>query len=92
MYVRKKPNRSGSISVVVIEKKDGKVHYLKTLGVSSDAAEIEDLYLQGKSGLSNKKDSAICFWNTPARCSAARLALCFYLEGNGYKYIVWTRI
>ena len=48
MYVRKKPNRSGSTSVVVVAKKAGKVHYLKTLGVSSDANEIEDLYLQGK--------------------------------------------
>jgi len=48
MYVCKKSNRSGSISVVVIEKNNGKVCYLKTMGVSSDANEIEELYVQGK--------------------------------------------
>jgi hypothetical protein len=47
MFVRKKPNRSGIISVVVA-KKCGKVHYLKTIGLSCDANEIEELYLQGK--------------------------------------------
>jgi hypothetical protein len=55
MYVRKKPNRSGSISVVVVEKKAGKVHYLKSLGVSSDESEIEELYLQGKRWISEQK-------------------------------------
>lgn len=48
MYVRKKSNRSGSISVVVIEKRNGKTHYLKTIGVSSDPVEIDNLFLQGK--------------------------------------------
>lgn len=48
MYVCKKSKRSGSISVVVIEKNNGKVCYLKTVGVSSDANEIEELYTQGK--------------------------------------------
>lgn len=48
MFVRKKPNRSGSTSVVVIEKHKGKVCYLKTIGISSDANEIDELYAQGK--------------------------------------------
>ena len=48
MYVRKKPNRSGSTSVVIVEKRNGKSHYLKTIGVSSDPVEIDNLYLQGK--------------------------------------------
>jgi len=48
MYIRKKPNRSGSTSVVVIEKRDGKVCYLKTIGVSSDDKEIEELYHIGE--------------------------------------------
>jgi len=41
MYVGKKTNRSGGISVVALEKKYGKIHYLKTLGVSFDAEEIK---------------------------------------------------
>ena len=48
MYVRKKPNRSGSTSVVIVEKRNGKSHYLKTIGVSSDPVEVDNLYLQGK--------------------------------------------
>ncbi len=42
MFVRKKPNRSGRTSVVVIKKRKGKVCYLKTIGVSSDENEIDD--------------------------------------------------
>ena len=48
MYVRRKPNRSGSTSVVVVEKRKGKIQYLKTIGVSSDPIEIDYLHLQGK--------------------------------------------
>jgi transposase len=55
MYVRKKPNRSGSTSVVIVKKNKGKDCYLKTIGISSDAQEIEDLYLQGKQWISQQK-------------------------------------
>jgi hypothetical protein len=48
MFVRKKPNRSGSTSVVIVDKKAGKVRYLKTIGVSSNSKEIEDFFSQGK--------------------------------------------
>ncbi len=54
MYVRKKPYRSGSTSVVVIKKRDGKSCYLKTIGVSSDEKEIEELYLLGKKWISEQ--------------------------------------
>jgi NH3-dependent NAD+ synthetase len=48
MYVRKKPNRSGSTSVVIVDKSGGKIRYLKKIGVSSDEATIAELYIQGK--------------------------------------------
>jgi len=48
MYVRRKPNRSGSTSIVVVEKRKGKVCYLKTIGVSCEEHEIEELCLIGK--------------------------------------------
>ena len=48
MFVRRKSNRSGSIGVVVIEKRDGKACYLKTIGTSSDKKEIDELYAHGK--------------------------------------------
>ena len=55
MYIRKKPNRSGSTSVVVLEKRAGKMCYLKTIGVSSDPAEIEDFCEQGRKWISVQK-------------------------------------
>jgi transposase len=48
MYVRKKPNRSGSISVVIVDKSNGKIRYLKTIGTSSDEKTIAELYSKGK--------------------------------------------
>jgi hypothetical protein len=48
MYVRKKPNRSGTTSVVIVDKSNNKVRYLKTIGISTDKCEIEELYRQGK--------------------------------------------
>ena len=48
MYVRKKSNRSGSTSVVIVDKSSGKIRYLKTIGVSSDEQQIAVLYQQGK--------------------------------------------
>jgi transposase len=52
MYVRKKANRSGSTSVVIVEKSGGKTRYLKTIGVSSDEKIISELYIQGKKWIS----------------------------------------
>ena len=61
MYVRKKPNRSGSTSVVIVEKRNGKSHYLKTIGVSSDPVEIDNLYLQGKRWVAEQTDGRDMF-------------------------------
>ncbi|MCK5029757.1 MAG: IS1634 family transposase [Bacteroidales bacterium] len=48
MFVRKKKNRSGVISVQVIDKSTGKYKMLKTIGSSDDADEIERLVAKGK--------------------------------------------
>lgn len=48
MFVRKKKNRSGSTSVVVAAKVQGKFKEIKTIGVSKDEAEIERFYQEGK--------------------------------------------
>lgn len=52
MFVRKKKNRSGSTSVVVVNKNGGKFAEVKTIGVSSNPDEIEELYRQGKKYIS----------------------------------------
>lgn len=46
MFIRKKRNRSGSISVQIIQKINRSNKVLKTIGSSSDPAEVENLYLQ----------------------------------------------
>lgn len=48
MFVKKKPNRSGSTTVVVVEKEKGASRYLKTIGTSSDSAEIAEYVRQGE--------------------------------------------
>jgi hypothetical protein len=53
MFVRKKNNRSGSTSVVVVDKRGGKIHCLKTIGVSSDETEIAEFYRRGKKWVSD---------------------------------------
>ncbi|GHU55025.1 hypothetical protein FACS189411_02730 [Bacteroidia bacterium] len=52
MFVRKKKNRSGTTSVVIVSKCNGKTNYVKTIGSSSNVTEIEKLYQQGKNWLS----------------------------------------
>jgi len=52
MFVRKKKNRSGSTSVVIVDKSGGSFRELKTIGVSSNEQEIAALYQQGKKWLS----------------------------------------
>lgn len=49
MFVRQKRNPSGVISVQIIDKSSGKYRMLKTIGSSSDPAEIKRLVLEGKS-------------------------------------------
>jgi hypothetical protein len=48
MFIRKKKNRSGSTSIVVIDKRNGNFREIKTIGTSSKESEIENLYIQGK--------------------------------------------
>lgn len=52
MYIRKKKNRSGSTSIVVVEKRKGIYREIITIGTSNDASELESLYLQGKKWIS----------------------------------------
>lgn len=48
MFVRKKKNKSGVISVQVIAKLNGKSVLLKTIGSSEDAKQVKELFEQGK--------------------------------------------
>ncbi len=52
MFVRKKRNPSGIISVQIIDKSKGSYKVLKTIGSSSDSLEVEALYDQGRKWIS----------------------------------------
>jgi len=48
MFVRKKNNASGIISIQVLDKSHGKSRLVKTIGSSADPAEVESLFAEGK--------------------------------------------
>lgn len=53
MFICKKKNRSGSTSIVVVKKIHGKINYIKTIGISSDENEIEQLFRKGQDYIHN---------------------------------------
>ena len=54
MYVRKKKNRSGTTSVVIVDKSFGKIRYLVTIGISSDETTLSELCVQGKKWIASR--------------------------------------
>lgn len=52
MFIRQKKNRSGTTSVLIVEKKGGKFKKLKTLGVSNEEREIDKLIAEGRNWIS----------------------------------------
>ena len=53
MFIRKKKNPSGIISVQVIDKSGGKYRVLKTIGSSSIATTVDELCIQGQKWISH---------------------------------------
>ena len=59
MFIRKKKNRSGTISVVVVDKSRGHFRELITIGVGEELSDIELLCQQGRKWIevqSGKRD------------------------------------
>jgi len=48
MYIREKPNKSGVISVQIIDKSSGKYRVLKTVGSSTDPVKVKSLLEEGR--------------------------------------------
>jgi transposase len=48
MYIRQKPNRSGKISIQIIDKSSGEYKVLKTIGSSDDPVRIKNLIQQAQ--------------------------------------------
>lgn len=55
MFVRKKPNKSGLVSVQVIDKSGGKYKVAKTIGSSIDPNQIGRYIIEGKQWIATQK-------------------------------------
>lgn len=64
MFIRKKKNSSGSISVQVLQKQQGKNILLHSLGSSFDDTEISKLILRAKVWINNQSGAELDFDNT----------------------------
>jgi len=53
MFVRKKKNVSGIVSIQIIDKSKGRYHVVKTIGSSANTSTIESLYLKGRKWISS---------------------------------------
>jgi len=51
MFIRKKPNKSGTISVQIIDKSSGIYKVIKTIGTSRDTREIKQLEMKARNFL-----------------------------------------
>ena len=54
MFVRKKKNPSGIVSIQVIDKSNNRYKVVKTIGSSSDPVTIEELCIKGKQWISSQ--------------------------------------
>ena len=59
MFVRKKRNKSGSTSVLIVEKRAGKYVVLKRLGYSKDKNEIKYLVEEAKHLIADLKEQEL---------------------------------
>ena len=55
MFIRRKANKSGLVSIQVIDKSTGKYKVTKTIGSSADPQELERLELVGREWIAKKK-------------------------------------
>ena len=56
MFVRKKKNRSSSISVIVAEKNRGKLKEIATIGIAKSEEEVEPLMDQARSWIAERQE------------------------------------
>jgi transposase len=61
MFVRKKNNRSGTVSVVVVSKQSGAYREVLSVGTSSDESEIKQFVQQGKDWIEQQRGTPDMF-------------------------------
>lgn len=63
MFVRKKKNRSGTVTIVVVDKSHGRFREVHNLGTSSDAHEIDKLEMEARKWIfKNVGQPALDLW------------------------------
>ena len=73
MFVRKKKNPSGVISVQIIDKTSGGYRVVKTMGSTSDPETVELLFRQGKKWIANRVHGEDLFEQTTAQAEEEEL-------------------
>jgi transposase len=63
MFVRKKVNKSGVVSVQIIDKRLGKSVLLKTIGSSADTQQVESLLREGKQFIQQLKGQSSLYFD-----------------------------
>ena len=97
MFIRKKKNPSGVISIQIIDKSRGKYKVIKTIGSSSDPSEVESLYSQGKKWVSTQLGEQDMFIIQAQEAEEKQVTEYFLsnIENillNGTQLIIWSHI
>jgi len=79
MFVRKKNNRSGTVSVVVVRKQSGVYKEIRTMGVSSDLSEVAALVQQGNEWI-RRQNSLPDLFDNYERVKAEREGIEFFFN------------
>ena len=59
MFVRKKPNKSGVVSIQIIDKSSGRYRLIKTVGSSADPVTIDSLFIQARQMIPGLKGQGV---------------------------------
>lgn len=77
MYVRKKKYPSGNIGIIVVEKINGKMKELATIGIASKDEDMEGLVAKAKEWIAREKERRhprlYLFGEERAKCEAELL-------------------
>ena len=58
MFIREKKNKSGSVSIQLLSKENGKNHLIKTIGCATERPEIEVLKRQAQEAMDELKNQS----------------------------------
>lgn len=80
MFLRKKKNRSGSISVVVAEKARGKFKEIQTIGIAKSEDEVASLMERGRQWIAEYQELLHPTLDFEGRAEAAKRRECDEVE------------